>query len=67
MVNLYISEICDIFETEVENLMVQLKQAMEANYSHEQMTPLNNIMNGSKIIYNNLKDQLNNDITRIPN
>ena len=31
---------------------------MEANYSHESMTPLNNIINNSKLIYTDLKKQL---------
>ena len=34
-------------------------QGMENNYSHEQMTPLNNIMNSSKFLYSNLKNKTN--------
>ena len=32
---------------------------MEANYSHEQMTPLNCILSNAKMILGKMKDQMN--------
>ena len=57
MVTLYLTDLSEVLAQQFDSLHHQLMQGMENNYSHEQLTPLNNIMNSSKFLYSNLKNQ----------
>ena len=50
-----------------QNLSNQMYlEAIEANFSHEQMTPLNTILNNSRIVYNrnnNIFESLDAELT----
>lgn len=55
LIAIYLEDVTHIIEYKNDFLRDQLEQAMEANFSHESLTPLNNIINNSKIIHNDLK------------
>ena len=63
-IDVLIEDITHIVEQKNDFLRDQLEQAMEANFSHESLTPLNNITNNQRMIYNDLKSMKNGLISK---
>ena len=49
-INIFVRDITNIMHIQQESSDRKYQDAMEANYSHEQMTPLNCILNNAKML-----------------
>ena len=55
MAHVHLFDVSEVIELQKDKSHQIYETAMELNYSHEQMTPLNNIINNSKMIIRELK------------
>jgi hypothetical protein len=53
-INIFVRDITNIMHIQQESSDRKYQDAMEANYSHEQMTPLNCILNNAKMLLSKL-------------
>jgi hypothetical protein len=56
---IYVRDITEILDLQYKHSSLMFQNAVEANFSHEQMTPLNSIQNNAEITQNQI-DQIVN-------
>lgn len=57
-INIYFKDVTDLIWLQQTKSDKRYQDAIEANYSHEQMTPLNNILSNAKMLLTQIKNTM---------